>query len=104
MENFAINEVIFSCEEWNMGKDNFDIQRMVDNLAADKLDAAQDNAHQQLLTALCIMVVGLILTITGFMGLVLKLGKLARVSLLFASQPLGVLLPGRKRLQKTTII
>lgn len=87
-----------------MGKDNFDIQRMMSNLTTDKLDDAQDNAHQQMLTALCIMVVGLILTFTGFMGLLLKLGKLARISLLFAAHPLSVLLSNRKRLQKTTII
>jgi hypothetical protein len=104
MENFAINEVIFSCEEWIMGKDNFDIQRMMANLTTDKLDDAQDNAHQQLMTALCIMVVGLILTFTGFMGLVLKLGRLARISLLFAAQPLWLLLPSRKRIHKTTVI
>jgi len=87
-----------------MGKDNVDIQRMLANFTTDKLDAAQDNAQQQLLTALCIMVVGLILTFTGFMGLLLKLGKLARISFLFAAHPLSGLLSSRKRLQKTTII
>ena len=87
-----------------MGKDNFDIQRMMANLTTDKLDDAQDNAHQQLLTAACIMVVGLILTFTGVMGLVLKLGKLASISLLFAAQPIRLLLPSRKRIHKTTVI
>jgi uncharacterized membrane protein YkvI len=77
---------------------------MLADLTTDNIDDAHDNALQQLFTALCIMVVGLILAFTGFMGLILKLGKLARVSLLYAAQPLSVLLSSRKRLQKTTII
>jgi len=87
-----------------MGKDNVDIQRALANFTTDKLGDAQDNAHQQLLTAACIMVVGLILTFTGVMGLVLKLGKLVSISLLFAAQPIRLLLPSRKRIHKTTAI
>ena len=87
-----------------MGKDNFDFQHMLANLTTDKLDDAQENALQQLATALCIMMVGLILAFTGFVGLVFKLGKLARISLLFAAQPLRLLVPSRKRIHKTTVI
>ncbi|HSX85221.1 MAG TPA: hypothetical protein VLE50_07420 [Cellvibrio sp.] len=86
-----------------MGKDNLDIQRIVTNLTTDKLDAARDNVQQQMLTALCLMVVGLVLAVTGFVGVVLKLGHFARINILFAGRFSVALLLNRKRIQKTTL-
>jgi hypothetical protein len=86
-----------------MGKDNFDFQHIVTNLTADKLNAEQERTQQQMLTALCLMVVGLILAFTGTIGLVLKLGQLASIGILFSVRPATILLL-RKRNQKTTVI
>jgi hypothetical protein len=79
-----------------MDKDNLDIKKFLGNLTTETLHGAGAETLQQLISALCLTAVGLFLAFIGLLGLVFKLGRLVRFSLLFALRPIVLLFaPGK---------
>ena len=74
-----------------MDKDNLDIQRILSDLTTETLQSARAETFQQLISALCLIIVGVFLAIIGLLGLTIKLGRLLKFSLLFAARPLTIL-------------
>ena len=61
-----------------MDKDNLGIKHILTNLSAEKLEPVQGEARQEVLAALCLMVVGLLLALVGLAGALLRLARLVR--------------------------
>ena len=83
-----------------MDKDNLGIQRILTSLTAEKLKSVQGQTQQEMLTALCLMVVGLLLASVGLAGVLLRLGRLAGCNILFIGRPAINLLFNRKRIKQ----
>lgn len=83
-----------------MDKDNVGIQYLLTSLTTEKLKLVQGEMRQEMLTALCLMVVGLLIASIGLVGILLRLGRLAGCNLLFAGRPVIGLLLNRKRARK----
>lgn len=83
-----------------MDKDNLGIQHILTSLTAEKLKSVHGEARQEVLTALCLMVIGLLLTSVGLASVLLRLGRLAGCSILFATRPVINLLLNRKQIKK----
>jgi hypothetical protein len=79
-----------------MDKDNLDIKNFLGTLTTETLHGARAETLQQLISALCLTTVGLFLAFIGLLGLVLKLGRLVRFSLLFALRSIALLFAPRK--------
>ena len=79
-----------------MDKDNLDIQRILSDLTTETLQSARAETFQQLISALCLILVGVFLAIIGLLGLTLKLGRLFKFSLIFAARPLTLLLTHKR--------
>jgi|GEM_PF-1827930 len=79
-----------------MDKDNLNIQRILDNLTTETLQSARTETFQQLISALCLTAIGLFLAIVGLLGLILKLGRLLRFSLLFVASPITILFVSKR--------
>ena len=83
-----------------MDKDNQGTRHLFTHLTTDKLKTSQGDMHQQMLTALCLTAVGLLLTITGLIGFMLRLGRFAGFNILLAIIPLTHLRINQKQLTK----
>ncbi len=79
-----------------MDKDNLDIQGILNDLTTGTLRSARAETFQQLISALCLTAVGLFLTFIGLLGLTLKLGRLAKFTLLFVARPITHLFTSKK--------
>jgi hypothetical protein len=85
-----------------MDKDNLGIRHFFTNLTADKLKTSQGDIQQQMLTALCLTAVGLLLTITGLIGFILRLGRFAGFNIMRVVIPLTYIV-NQKRLAKISL-
>jgi len=74
-----------------MDKDNLDIHGILTSLADETLQTARAENFQQLISAFCLVTVGLFLTLIGLLGLLLKLSKLIACSILFVVRPITLL-------------
>lgn len=74
-----------------MDKDNLDVSRIFNNLTTEALETLRSEAQQQTLSALFLTVIGLILTLAGFVAVLIKLGHLVNCSMLLLAQRLGVI-------------
>lgn len=79
-----------------MDKDKLDIQGILSNLTTDNLRSAHVETFQQLLSALCLMAVGLFLALVGLLGIFLKMGRLVKCTLACALKPLAFFVTVRK--------
>lgn len=83
-----------------MDKDNLGIQHILTSMTTEKLKSVQGEAQQEVMTALCLMVLGLLLASVGLVGVLLRLGRLAGCNILFAGRPVISFLLNRKRIKK----
>ena len=86
-----------------MDKDNVDIQNILSGLTTEALQSARTETLQQLISALCLTAVGLFLAIIGLLGLILKLGRLIKFSLLFAVRSITLLFTSKKNNAKIAL-
>lgn len=73
-----------------MDKDNPAMQRFFSKLTNERLDSVSGEAQQQLLTACILMIVGLLLTGVGILGILLRLARLTGFGMLTLAQHLGL--------------
>lgn len=85
-----------------MDKDNLGIRHFFTNVTTDKLKTSQGDIQQQMLTALCLTAVGLLLTVTGLIGFILRLGRFAGFNIMRAVIPLTHII-NQKRLAKISL-
>ncbi len=85
-----------------MDKDNLGIRHFFTNLTADKLKTSQGDIQQQMLTALCLTAVGLLFTITGLIGFILRLGRFAGFNIIRVVIPLTYIV-NQQRLAKISL-
>jgi hypothetical protein len=83
-----------------MDKDNLGIKHILTNLTAEKLESVRGDARQEVLAALCLMVVGLLLASVGLASMLLRLARLARCNLLNAGESVNSSIIHRKRTKK----
>jgi hypothetical protein len=86
-----------------MDKDNLDIHSILSGLTTETLQIARAETFQQLISALCLTVVGLCLAIIGFVGLTLKLGRLVKFNILFAVHPITLLFTSKRNSTKSVL-
>lgn len=73
-----------------MDKDNLEIQRILNGLTKDTLQNLKTETYQQLISALCLTVIGLLLACAGLVGLTLKLGKIVAFYIIVAARSVVV--------------
>jgi len=74
-----------------MDKDNLDIHNILTSLKNETLQTTRAENFQQLISALCLMTVGLFLTLIGLLGLILKVGRITAWSILVVARPITLL-------------
>jgi hypothetical protein len=74
-----------------MDKDDLRVGRIFNNITSDALETLRSEAQQQTLSALFLTVIGLILTLAGFVAVLIKLGRLTNYSILLIAQRIGVI-------------
>lgn len=72
-----------------MDKDNLDVGRIFNNLTTEALETLRSEVQQQTLSALFLTLIGLLLAVTGFVVILIKLGRLANCSVLLLAQRVG---------------
>ncbi len=87
-----------------MDKDNLGIQYILTSLTTEKLKSVHGETQQEMLTALCVMVVGLLLTSVGLVGVLLRLGRLAGCNIIFLGRLVIGLLLNRKHIKKNALV
>jgi len=73
-----------------MDKDNLVIQRIFNRVSDRRLESVRNEVLHQMLTAFIVMVVGLLLTAVGLVGIVVRLVRLAGFGVLRFAQQLGL--------------
>lgn len=73
-----------------MDKDNLVIQRIFNRFGDQRLESVRNEVLHQMLTAFIVMVVGLLLTAVGLVGVIVRLVRLAVCGALTFAQHMGV--------------
>ncbi|HTF96643.1 MAG TPA: hypothetical protein VL995_10965 [Cellvibrio sp.] len=92
-----------------MDKDNLGIQKIfahpaIKNLTTEKRETIKGDIQQQILTAFFLMLVGIFLAFTGFIGLFFRLLRFAGFNMVSAAQSLThIPVLYRKRIEKLSV-
>jgi hypothetical protein len=73
-----------------MDKDNLGIQRIFNRFSDQRLESVRNEALHQMLSAFILMIVGLLLTAVGLVGIIVRLVRLAGFGVLTFAQHLGL--------------
>ncbi|HEY0894008.1 MAG TPA: hypothetical protein VGE32_13195 [Cellvibrio sp.] len=73
-----------------MDKDNLEIKRIFSRFSDEPLRSIQHEALHQMLTAFIVMIVGVLLTAVGLVGIIVRLVRLAGFGVLTFAQHLGL--------------